>query len=200
MMVSIPLDRLSSSDSMSWCVSAGPWRYSINLSKDTDDQDFQAAISSLEKCRQPIIAALFGVSLGLAIDIASACDIRLAASNAIFGIMVSQSSVLWPPCAFHLPRCTRTSSKSWQGWMKEEAMLKWQEVDVGLAADIGTLQRLPKIIGNESKARELALTARKFGAEEAREMGCVSSVIKGGRKEVMGEASQTRQPGIEERC
>ena len=35
-----------------------------------------------------------------------------------------------------------------------------QETDIGVAADLGTLQRFPKIIGNDSTARELALTAR----------------------------------------
>ncbi len=57
---------------------------------------------------------------------------------------------------------------------------------MGLAADIGTLQRFPKIIGNDSLARELALTARKFGAGEAKEIGFVSNVVQGGRKEVIG--------------
>lgn len=37
-------------------------------------------------------------------------------------------------------------------------------------------------------ARELALTGRKFGAEEARDMGFISRVIKGGRKEVVGKS------------
>jgi delta(3,5)-delta(2,4)-dienoyl-CoA isomerase len=63
-----------------------------------------------------------------------------------------------------------------------------QEVNVGLAADIGTLQRLPKIVGNASKVRELALTGRKFGAEEAMQMGFVSEVVRGGREEVMSRA------------
>jgi enoyl-CoA hydratase/carnithine racemase len=58
---------------------------------------------------------------------------------------------------------------------------------VGLAADIGTLQRFPKIVGNDSKARELALTGRKFGSVEAKEIGFVSDVVQGGRKEVLGE-------------
>ena len=48
-----------------------------------------------------------------------------------------------------------------------------QEVDVGLAADIGTLQRLPKVIGNQSLVRELALTARKMPADEAKAEGLV---------------------------
>jgi hypothetical protein len=62
-----------------------------------------------------------------------------------------------------------------------------QEVKVGLAADIGTLQRLPKVVGNGSKARELALTGRQFGAAEAKELGFVSDVVQGSRKEVVGE-------------
>ena len=49
-----------------------------------------------------------------------------------------------------------------------------KEVDVGLAADIGTLARLPKISGNTSLVAELALTVRPFGADEAKELGLVS--------------------------
>lgn len=60
---------------------------------------------------------------------------------------------------------------------------------MGLAADIGTLQRFPKIVGSGSKARELALTGREFGAAEAKEIGFVSEVIPGSRKEVLGEYS-----------
>ena len=58
---------------------------------------------------------------------------------------------------------------------------------MGLAADIGSLQRLPKIVGNDSKARELALTGRRFGAVEARDMGFVSDIVQGGRNEVIGK-------------
>ena len=35
-----------------------------------------------------------------------------------------------------------------------------KEVDMGLAADVGTLQRLPKFIGSQSLVSELCLTAR----------------------------------------
>lgn len=41
-----------------------------------------------------------------------------------------------------------------------------KEAQVGLAADIGVLQRLPRIVG-EGVARELAYTARNFNGEEA---------------------------------
>jgi enoyl-CoA hydratase/carnithine racemase len=52
-----------------------------------------------------------------------------------------------------------------------------KEVDVGLAADVGTLQRLPKIVGNDSKVRELAYTARVFLSDEAKEMGLIGDVF-----------------------
>lgn len=52
-----------------------------------------------------------------------------------------------------------------------------KEAAVGLAADVGTLARLPKIVGNDSAVRELALTARDFPSEEAKSLGLVSRVL-----------------------
>ena len=49
--------------------------------------------------------------------------------------------------------------------------------DLGLAADVGTLQRLPKVIGSDSLVRELAYTARKMFADEAAQAGLVSRVF-----------------------
>ncbi|PIL30049.1 hypothetical protein GSI_07961 [Ganoderma sinense ZZ0214-1] len=66
-----------------------------------------------------------------------------------------------------------------------------KEVDVGLAADIGTLARLPKITGNQSLAAELAFTAREFSAAEALTVGLVSRVVDGGRDEVVKAALET---------
>jgi enoyl-CoA hydratase/carnithine racemase len=51
-------------------------------------QDFQAAISTIAHCRQPVIAAIAGNCLGLGIDIAAACDIRLAAEGVKMAILV----------------------------------------------------------------------------------------------------------------
>ncbi|RFU31859.1 hypothetical protein B7463_g4487, partial [Scytalidium lignicola] len=52
-----------------------------------------------------------------------------------------------------------------------------KEVDIGLAADIGTLSRLPKVVGNTSWVKDVALSARIFGAEEAFRVGFVSQVL-----------------------
>jgi delta(3,5)-delta(2,4)-dienoyl-CoA isomerase len=40
-------------------------------------------------------------------------------------------------------------------------------VVTGMSADVGTLQRLPKIVGSGSLIRELAFSARKMYSDEA---------------------------------
>ena len=97
----------------------------------------QGYISTLEKIRAPVIAAVQGGCVGGALDLITACDIRLASKEAFFCI---------------------------------------QEVNIGMAADVGTLQRLPRLIP-DSKMRELAYTGRKMLADEAKESGLVSSVF-----------------------
>jgi delta(3,5)-delta(2,4)-dienoyl-CoA isomerase len=51
-----------------------------------------------------------------------------------------------------------------------------KEVDIGLAADIGTLARLPKVVGSQSWVKDVCLTARDFGAAEALAVGFVTRV------------------------
>ncbi|CAO3688483.1 unnamed protein product [Umbelopsis vinacea] len=65
-----------------------------------------------------------------------------------------------------------------------------KEVDVGLAADVGTLQRLPKVIGNHSLVRELCYTGRNLYADEALHCGLVNKVL-GSQEEVIAEAIKT---------
>jgi enoyl-CoA hydratase len=54
-----------------------------------------------------------------------------------------------------------------------DAWFSVKEVDVGLTADVGTLQRLPKLVG-EGMARELSYTARQVDGREAEEIGLVN--------------------------
>ena len=98
-------------------------------------KELQEYISKLEKIRVPVIAAIQGGCIGGAVDLVTACDIRLASNDAFFCI---------------------------------------QEVNIGMAADVGTLQRLPRIIP-DSKMRELAYTGRRMYADEAKETGLVSN-------------------------
>lgn len=58
-----------------------------------------------------------------------------------------------------------------------ETVFSIKEVDIGLAADLGTLQRLPRITGNESLLRELAFTGRNFTCVEGQLLGLFSRVL-----------------------
>lgn len=111
--------------------------------------DFQDCISAIERCEKPVIAALHGYTLGLGIDIAVCCDVRICAAETRFAV---------------------------------------KEVDIGLAADIGTLSRLEKVVGAGSWVKDVCLSARTFGAEEAGRVGFVSWVAKGGKEAVVEEA------------
>lgn len=51
-----------------------------------------------------------------------------------------------------------------------------QEINIGMTADVGTLQRLPKLIP-EGVAREYAYTGRRLPAARARELGLVNEVF-----------------------
>lgn len=50
------------------------------------------------------------------------------------------------------------------------------EIDMGMAADVGTLQRLPRIIG-DGLMREMAYTGRTVEAEEALRIGLVNRLF-----------------------
>ena len=56
-----------------------------------------------------------------------------------------------------------------------DAIFSIRETRMGIVADVGTLQRLPHIIG-EGWLRELALTGRDFTASEAFQMGFITRI------------------------
>jgi len=101
--------------------------------------DYQDVISTVANCEKPVIALMHGYSYGLAIDLSSACDIRICTSDVKFCV---------------------------------------KEVDIGLAADVGTLSRFPKVVGGlTSWVKEVVLSARPFDAEEAFHNNFVSKVV-----------------------
>ncbi len=106
------------------------WRFLPKL------HNLQKAITCIEDCRKPVIAAIHGHCVGAGLDMATACDIRLCSEDAVFSL---------------------------------------REVAVGFVADVGVLQRIPRIVG-EGMARELAFTAKNFDAARAKEIRLVNAV------------------------
>jgi enoyl-CoA hydratase/carnithine racemase len=93
--------------------------------------------TALDEARFPIVCAIQGGCVGGALDLASACDIRLCSADAFFTV---------------------------------------QEISIGMAADLGVLQRLPKIVP-QGVAREMAYTGERVGAERALAVGLVNEVL-----------------------
>lgn len=102
-----------------------------------DIKFMQEAITAIEKCRKPVIAAVQGACIGGGVDIITACDIRFCTEDAFFSV---------------------------------------KEVDLAITADLGSLQRLPAIVGY-GNAMELSLTARTFSGSDAKALGLVSKVF-----------------------
>jgi len=93
--------------------------------------------TALDEASFPIVCAIQGGCIGGALDLATACDIRLCSADAFFTV---------------------------------------QEISIGMAADLGVLQRLPKIVP-QGVAREMAYTGERMGAERALATGLVNAVL-----------------------
>ncbi|KAI6249842.1 Delta(3,5)-Delta(2,4)-dienoyl-CoA isomerase, mitochondrial [Erysiphe necator] len=74
----------------------------------------------------------------------------------------------------------------------EDAKFAVKEVDIGLAADIGTLSRLPKLVGSFSWVKDVSLSARFFLANEALRVGFVSQILQN-KVEALSEAFRMGQ-------
>ncbi|MBO6570835.1 MAG: crotonase/enoyl-CoA hydratase family protein [Balneola sp.] len=94
----------------------------------------QQAVTSIEKCSKPVIAAVHNGCIGGGVDIIAACDLRYCTKDAYFCI---------------------------------------KEIDLAMVADLGTLQRLPKII-SPSVVAEMAYTGKNVFGPEAKEIHLVN--------------------------
>lgn len=56
------------------------WKFLSRLKK------LQGAISCIEMCRKPVIAAIHGYCIGAGLDMATACDIRICSTDAVFSL------------------------------------------------------------------------------------------------------------------
>jgi len=59
-------------------------------------------------------------------------------------------------------------------YCSDDAYFTIKEIDMGMVADLGTLQRLPKFV-KPAVVAEMAFTGRKVGAVEAKEIGLVNN-------------------------
>ncbi|MBS0336566.1 MAG: enoyl-CoA hydratase/isomerase family protein [Proteobacteria bacterium] len=99
--------------------------------------ELQQSFSALADARYPVIAAVQGGCIGGGVDLATACCLRYATTDAYFVI---------------------------------------QEINIGMMADVGTFNRMPKQLP-EAVVRELGYTGDKLGAERAERLGFVNGLF-----------------------
>jgi enoyl-CoA hydratase/carnithine racemase len=97
----------------------------------------QASLNRLELIEKPVIGALHGFVGGLGLELALACDARIAAVGSRLGM---------------------------------------PEVRIGLVPDVGGTTRLTRTVGY-ARSKELIMTARMIGAEDAERIGLVNRVV-----------------------
>ena len=111
---------------------------------------WQAALSALELCPLPSVAAVHGACVGAGVDLVTAADIRLASGDANFCV---------------------------------------KEVDLAITADLGTIQRLPHLVGG-SVAADWCLSGKNVSASEAASVGLISKTIAASKEELFAEAEK----------
>ena len=65
-----------------------------NLRQIAITRAFQAAISAVAECPVPVIAAIHSHCIGAGMDLVTACDIRLAAEDSIFGVRETKIGIV----------------------------------------------------------------------------------------------------------
>ena len=100
----------------------------------------QSSFTIFEQISKPTIAAVAGPTFGAGLQLAIACDFRVAADDVQMSVM---------------------------------------EVRWGILPDLGGTQRLPRMIGI-ARAKDLAMTARRVGGEEALQIGLVNRLVPAG--------------------
>jgi enoyl-CoA hydratase/carnithine racemase len=89
-----------------------------------------------ETMEKPVVCQIHGACIGGALELALACDLRVAAADAVLGV---------------------------------------PEVRIGLIPDVGGSSRLPQVVGL-GRAKELVMTGRLIGGEEAERIGLVNRI------------------------
>jgi len=62
-------------------------------------------------------------------------------------------------------------------YASKDTLFQMKEVDIGMTPDMGSLQRVPKTVGNASLFKEMIFSAKKFSSVEAEKMGLISNVF-----------------------
>lgn len=132
--------------------------------------DFQAVLNRLERLELPTIALLHGHCLGLALELALACDLRLAAAGTKLGVPETRLGMI--PDVGGTTRLTRLVGLA----RAKELIFTGSEVDAAEAAAWGLVNHV--VPADDLQARGAALAA-EIAAAAPLAVGMAKRVIDG---------------------
>ena len=113
--------------------------------------DFQDVLTRLERLEVPTIALLHGYCLGLALEIALACDIRIAAEGTMMGLLETRLGLI--PDVGGTTRLTRLVGPA----RAKELIFTGRQIDATMAASWGIVNYVTA--GNELQDKADSLAA-----------------------------------------
>jgi enoyl-CoA hydratase/carnithine racemase len=118
----------------------------------------ESALRAVEETPVPVIAAVRGHCIGAGLDLALACDLRLASPTARFAMPPAKLGVVYPPAG--LRRLVQAVGPSWARYLLYSA----EPVDHQTAATIGLVQRS---VGDEALDDEAMTLAQTIAGQRA---------------------------------
>jgi enoyl-CoA hydratase len=132
----------------------------------------QRAVTCLERCRVPVIAAVHGWCLGGGVEIVTACDIRLASADAMFGVRETRIAIVADTGTLQrLPRVVAPG-------IARELIFTGRDFDAAYAERIGLVNR---VLPDKEALHEAAFAL-------AREIASNPPLTVQGAKHVLNEA------------
>jgi 2-(1,2-epoxy-1,2-dihydrophenyl)acetyl-CoA isomerase len=160
--------------------------------------DFQAAVLAVVRCPVPVLAVLEGTAAGFGLDLALACDLRLAASNASFTSAFARMGLVPDGgSTFTLPRLVGIGPAL-------RLLLAGETIDAARAQAIGLVD---EIVDSASLDREVSALADRLTAGATTSVRAIKRLVRsqevGALEQVLaseGAAQLQALRGAEFRC
>lgn len=141
-------------------------------------QQTRMLADSIARLNQPVIAAIVGGAIGMGLELALACDIRIAASESTFGLPHIKKELLpWCGGSQRLPRIVGRAKAL-------EMILTGEPIDARTAGDIGLVC---KVVPDSELMTEAISMAETLAEKGPLSMSFVKEAVNKGMDLTMGQ-------------
>lgn len=141
----------------------------IDLAHREQETEFPSAIKMIINIDRPVIAAINGDALGQGLELALACDLRIAAETAHFGLpQITSGFIPWDGGTQLLPRIVGRG-KAMEMILTGEAINATQACEIGLVNKVAPLKELmPTVMEMATQLTSKAPIALRYAKEAIR--------------------------------